>query len=112
VPVRLKLLAVILTMRFDENAMVHDVMSAVGSYAEMILARQRRISSLVVVHRPGEELSARPIHAHVLALARTHRPAGFSELHRSFQGQSEKLHSTFLDEWRGFRDAWDRVGRG
>lgn len=108
-PRRLKLLAVVMTMRFDNDVMVHDMMSAAGSYAEMILARQHRLSSLVVCHRPGEGLSARAPHAHVLCLSRTHRPSGFAEQNALFKGEASDLHCNFMGEWRSFRTAWDRI---
>jgi hypothetical protein len=108
---RQKLLAVVLTMRFEPDSMVHDVLSAVSSYAELILAQQRRVSSLVVVHRPGEAGSPRAVHAHILAPVLTHRPGGYCEVNACFQGDTAKLHTAFLEEWRTFRSAWDR-GRG
>jgi hypothetical protein len=111
-PRRLKLLAVLMTMRFDHDVMVHDMMSAVGSYAEMILARQHRLSSLVVCHRPGEGLSARAPHAHVLCLSRTHRPGGFAEQNALFKGDANNLHLNFMEEWRSFRTAWTRIASG
>lgn len=108
-PRRLKLLGVVMTMRFDHAVMVHDMMSVVGSYAEIILARQRGLSSLVVCHRPGEGLSARAPHAHVLCLSRTHRPGGFAEQNALFKGEANDLHTDFMEEWRSFRTAWERI---
>ena len=108
-PDRLKVLAAVLTMKFDRDALVHDMMSAVTAYAEMILARKRRLSSLVVMHMPSDGMSARAPHIHVLCTTRVHRPAGFCEVHSVFEGEIASVHAEFRDEWRGFKECWDKI---
>ena len=108
-PERLTVLAAVLTMKFDRDALVHDMMSAVSTYAEMILARQRRLSSLVVMHMPSDGMSGRAPHIHVLCATRVHRPAGFCEVHPVFEGEMTTVHATFRDEWRAFKARWDSI---
>ncbi|MGJ3628154.1 hypothetical protein AB5I41_16480 [Sphingomonas sp. MMS24-JH45] len=74
-----KLLAMVLTMRFDHGWQATDILSMVGMYALQHLALERRLTSLTVVHMPGEELSARRPHAHCVVLARVHRASGWGE---------------------------------
>ena len=108
-PDRLTVLAAVLTMKFDRNALVHDMMSSVTAYAEVVLARQRRLSSLVIMHMPSDGLSARHPHIHVLCTSRVHRPAGWFEVHPMFLGEIATMHAAFRDEWRGFKAHWDTI---
>ena len=103
------MLAAVLTMKFDRDVLVHDMMSSVTAYAEIVLARQRRLSSLVVLHMPSDGLSARPPHVHVLCTTRVHRPAGWSEVHPVFGSEMAATHAAFRDEWRGFKAHWDTI---
>lgn len=99
-----KLLAVVLTMRFDHGWQSADILSMVGMYALQHLALERRLTSLTVVHMPGDELSARRPHAHCLVLARVHRASGWGELHRDLVAKDAQAN--FEAEWEAFRDEW------
>ncbi len=68
-----RLLAVVLTMRMDHDWQPADILSLVGGYTLEKLALERRLTSMIVVHMPGDELSARRPHAHVVTLSRVHR---------------------------------------
>jgi hypothetical protein len=99
-----KLLAVVLTMRFGHDWQAGDILSLVGAYALRHLALERRLTSCVVVHMPGDELSARRPHAHCVVLARVHRASGWGELHRDLVAKDAQ--TTFQAEWEAFRDEW------
>lgn len=102
---RQKLLAAVLTFRFSADMMLHDMMSVANAYAERKLARERRLSSLLVLHAPGDELSARDPHVHALVLARTHRPCGWGAPHPDLTEEAQLL---FHDEWTAFRADWEK----
>lgn len=99
-----KLLAVVLTMRFDHGWQAADILSLVGTYALQHLALERRLTSLTVVHMPGDELSARRPHAHCVVLARVHRASGWGELHRDLVANDAQ--AAFDSEWSAFREEW------
>jgi hypothetical protein len=99
-----KLLATVLTMRFDHGWQAADILSLVGAYALRHLALERRLTSLTVVHMPGDELSARRPHAHCVTLARVHRASGWGELHRDLVVKDAQ--AAFQTEWEAFYDEW------
>ena len=99
-----KLLATVLTMRFDHGWQAADILSMVGAYALRHLALERRLTSLTVVHMPGDELSARRPHAHCVVLARVHRASGWGELQRDLVAKDAQ--AAFEAEWKAFRDEW------
>jgi hypothetical protein len=106
---RLTTLAIVLTMKFGRDELVHDMMSAAIVFVEMVLARKRRLTSLVVLHMPSDGMSPRPPHIHVVCTSRVHRPAGFAELHPAFEDSLAEIHAEFRDEWRGFKSCWDKL---
>lgn len=99
-----KLLAVVLTMKFSHDWQSGDILSIVGAYALEKLALGRSLTSMAVVHMPGEELSGRRPHAHCVVLARVHRASGWCELHRDLV--SKNAQTLFRDEWRAFEAEW------
>ncbi|WP_066781031.1 hypothetical protein [Sphingomonas sp. CCH5-D11] len=99
-----KLLAVVLTMRFAHDWQAADILSLVGAYALQHLALERRLTSMTVVHSPGDELSARRPHAHCIVLARVHRASGWAELHRDLTAKDAQAR--FQQEWQAFHDTW------
>ncbi|WP_294240146.1 hypothetical protein [Sphingomonas yabuuchiae] len=99
-----KLLAVVLTMRFPHSWQPADILSLVGTYALEKLALQRRLTSMTVVHMPGDELSARRPHAHVVCLSRVHRSSGWGEVHPELTARNAQLD--FQQEWEAFYDIW------
>lgn len=86
-----KLLAVVLTYRFPHSWQPADILSLVGTYALEKLALQRRLTSMTVVHMPGDELSARRPHAHVVCLSRVHRSSGWGEVHPDLTAKNAQL---------------------
>jgi hypothetical protein len=102
---RQKLLAVVLTLRFPGDLMRHDMMSVARGFTTERLAKARRLTSLLALHLPGEELSSRDPHIHVLTLARAHHPNGFRaecpDLLR------EDAQQVLFDEWREFKGRWE-----
>ena len=98
-----RLLAVVLTMRFDHDWQAADILSVVGAYALDKLALARRLTSLVVVHMPADEISPRRPHAHCVTLARVHRASGWGEQHADLH---EDAQEDFQEEWEAFRDEW------
>lgn len=99
-----KLLAVVLTMRFPHSWQPADILSLVGKYTLEKLALQRRLTSMTVVHMPGDELSARRPHAHVMCLSRVHRSSGWGEVHPDLVARTAQAR--FQQEWEGFYDVW------
>jgi hypothetical protein len=98
------LLAVVLTMRFPHSWQPADILSLVGMYTLEKLALQRRLTSMTVVHMPGDELSARRPHAHVVCMARVHRSSGWGEVHPDLVARTAQAR--FQQEWEGFYDVW------
>ena len=99
-----RLLAVVLTMRMDHDWLAADILSLVGGYALEKLALERRLTSMTVVHMPGDELSARRPHAHVMTLARVHRASGWGALHPDLT--AKRAQAAFYAEWEAYRDTW------
>jgi hypothetical protein len=99
-----KLLAVVLTYRFPHSWQPADILSLVGMYVLEKLALQRRLTSMTVVHMPGDELSARRPHAHVVCLSRVHRSSGWGEVHPDLTARNAQLD--FRQEWEAFYDVW------
>ncbi|KZE16079.1 MULTISPECIES: hypothetical protein [Sphingomonas] len=99
-----KLLAVVLTYRFPHSWQPADILSLVGKYALEKLALQRRLTSMTVVHMPGDELSARRPHAHVVCMARVHRSSGWGEVHPDLVAKTAQAR--FQQEWEDFYDVW------
>ncbi|MCT8003188.1 hypothetical protein NZL82_15020 [Sphingomonas sanguinis] len=99
-----KLLAVVLTYRFPHSWQPADILSLVGMYALEKLALQRRLTSMTVVHMPGDELSARRPHAHVLCLSRVQRSSGWGEVHPDLVAKTAQTQ--FQQEWEQFYDIW------
>lgn len=105
-----RLLAVVLTPRFSVDMPAHDMMSMARTYAELNLSRRRRLTSIVSLHCPGEQLSTREPHAHIVVLARAHLPCGFCHV-ESDLAQEEEGQSLFHEEWQGFEGTWDKTLR-
>lgn len=99
-----KLLAIVLTMRFPHRWQPADILSLVGTYTLEKLALQRRLTSMTVVHMPGDELSARRPHAHVICMARVHRSSGWGEVHPDLVAKTAQTQ--FQQEWEQFYDIW------
>ena len=99
-----RLLAVVLTMRMDHDWQPADILSLVGGYALERLALERRLTSMTVVHMPGDELSARRPHAHIVVLARVHRASGWGALHPDLTAKNAQ--AAFQAEWEAYRDTW------
>lgn len=99
-----RLLAVVLTMRMDHDWPPADILSLVGGYSLDKLALERRLTSMVVVHMPGDELSARRPHAHVVVLARVHRASGWGTLHPDLVAKNAQ--TSFKTEWEAYRAEW------
>lgn len=99
-----KLLAVVLTMRFPHSWQPADILSLVGMYALDKLALQRRLTSMTVVHMPGDELSARRPHAHICCLARVQHASGWAQVHPDLTAKAAQLD--FQREWEAFYDVW------
>ena len=100
-----KLLAAVLTIKFDVDVPLHDNVDLIMFYTMMLIARQRRLSSIVVTHTPSEDLSDAPSHAHIIVLAREHRAGtGFGQLHPDL---TDEDHPLWAEEWRGFKKTWE-----
>ena len=76
----------------------------------MNLSRGRRLTSIVSLHLPGENLSQREPHAHITVLARVHLPCGVGHVHADLMLEG-KAQPVFQAEWRGFEKSWSRTLR-
>lgn len=103
---RQALLAAVLTIKFDPDVPLHDSFDRVCTFAMLRLAQVRRLTSIAVLHTPGDELAKAAAHAHVCILARRHLASGWAELDADL---SDTAHTLWADEWRTFSDSWERV---
>lgn len=102
---RQKLLAAVITLRFANDSMGHDMVAAASSFAVERLANARRLSSLLALHLPGAELSARGPHVHLVVLSRAHYPSGFgAECVDLLREDAQELLSK---EWSAFKARWE-----
>ena len=101
-----RLLAAVITVRGDEDMPAHDLLDMAATYATIHLARGRRLTSVVALHTPGNELSRALQHAHICILSRQHAPSGWLAEHEDL---TDTAHSLWAEEWAGFRAGWDRL---
>ena len=101
-----RLLAAVLTMRFEADQPVHEAMAAATAFATFRLARERRLTSVVVLHTPGVELAHAAAHSHIVVFARTHRQSGWGPVDADLTDQA---HAKWADEWRSFLEIWNKL---
>lgn len=94
----------VLTLRFSLDHTRHDMFDAGYAFALERLARARRLSTLVVLHVPGDAVSRSLPHIHLVALARAHSASGFGAYAEDvFCDAGQKL---LFDEWTAFSKRW------
>lgn len=94
----------VLTLRFSLDHARHDMFDMGYAFALERLARARRLSTLVVLHVPGEAVSRSLPHVHLVALARTHSASGFGAYDEEvFCDSGQKL---LFGEWQDFSRRW------
>lgn len=99
-----KLLLAIQTLRFDPDQPRHTMMQAAHIYTSFWLRRER-LSSLLMLHTPGDAGSARGRpHVHVVTPVRTHRLSGFGHIAPLFRPKPAEMHATFEGYWRTARE--------
>lgn len=101
-----RLLAAVLTVPFDRDRPLHDQHDQLVAFATAYVARTLRLTSLAVVHAPGDQLADEQPHGHLLVLARTHTAAGWGPLHPFL---AEKAHARWADDWTRFAAGWRRL---
>jgi len=101
-----RLLAAVITVRGDEDMPGHDLLDMITSYAAIHLACGRRLTSVVVLHMPGDELSRALPHAHICVLARQHAPSGWRAEHEDLTDTAQSL---WAEELQAFRAGWGRI---
>ncbi len=98
---------VVLTLRFTLDHTRHDMFDQAYAFALERLARARRLSTMVVLHVPGESVSRSLPHAHLVAIARTHSASGFGAYDEEvFCDAGQRL---LFDEWQSFSRLWNRL---
>lgn len=94
----------VLTLRFSVDYARHDMFDMGYAFALERLARARRLSTLVVLHVPGEAASRAQPHIHLVTLARTHSASGFGAYDDEvFCDMGQQL---LFDEWQNFSKRW------
>lgn len=101
-----RLLAAVITAHGDEDMPAHDLFDMATTYATIHLARERRLTSVVALHVPGDELSRALPYAHICILARQHTPSGWLAEHEDL---TDTAHRLWADEWAAFRATWERI---
>lgn len=97
----------VLTLRFSIDHTRHDMFDMGYAFALERLARVRRLSTLVVLHIPGEAVSRSLPHVHLVTLARTHSASGFGAYDEEvFCDAGQKL---LFDEWQAFAERWSTM---
>lgn len=102
-PDRQNVLAVVETLRFDQNLPRHTMMQRAYLYASLYL-QPRALSSLVVLHMPGDIGSDRQPHAHIVTLARRHYQSGFAAEDPLFSANPADMHREFRNSWLQFNE--------
>ncbi len=102
-----RLLAAVLTVPFDRDRPLHDQFDQLVAFAMMHVALDRHLTSLAVLHVPGDQLADEAPHGHLLVLGRTHRVCGWGPLHPEL---AEGEHAAWAEEWTRFGEGWRRLG--
>ena len=101
-----RLLAAVLTVPFDRNRPLHDSFDQLVAFATAYVARTLRLTSLAVLHAPGDQLADEQPHGHLMMLARTQTAAGWGPLHPYL---TEEAHGRWADDWTRFAEGWRRL---
>ncbi len=99
------MLAAILTIKGEYDMPSHDLLDMASAYAAVHLAGGRRLSTMAVLHVPGDGLSTARQHVHLCVLARQHLPSGWAGEHPDLADTAHRLagayptivHATCLD---------------
>lgn len=101
-----RLLAAILTIKGEYDMPSHDLLDMASAYAAVHLAGGRRLSTMAVLHVPGDGLSTARQHVHLCVLARQHLPSGWAGEHPDLV---DTAHQLWADEISAFRTGWSRI---
>ena len=104
-----RLLAAVLTVKFERDKPLHEQFDQLVAFAMIHVALDRRLTSLAVLHAPGDQLSGEAPHGHLLILARIHQASGWQGVHPEL---AESEHAAWADEWTRFGEGWRRLRRG
>lgn len=105
VPEHQRLLAAVMTIKFDRDCPLHDQFDAVTTWVALDLARARQLTCLTVLHAPGDQLATEMPHAHVVVCSRRQHASGWADVHEEL---SEDAHAIWAQRWLDFADAWRR----
>ncbi len=104
-----RLIAAVLTVKFDRDRPLHEQFDQLVAFAMMHVALDRRLTSLAVLHAPGDQLAGEAPHGHLLILARVHQASGWQGVHPEL---AESEHAAWADEWTRFGEGWRRLRGG
>ena len=101
-----RLLAAVLTMKFDRDRPLHEQFDQLIAFAMMHVALDRRLTSIAVLHAPGDQLATEGPHGHLLILSRVHQASGWQGVHPEL---AESEHAAWSEEWTRFGEGWRRL---
>lgn len=105
VPEHQRLLAAVLTLPFKRYEPLHDQFDKATTWAMLHLARARQLTSLAVLHAPGDQLCLENPHAHLVVFGRIHQVCGWGAVHPDL---TESAHGAWAERWLDFCEAWCR----
>lgn len=106
VPEHQRLLAAVMTIKFERDRPLHDQFDAVTTWVALDLARARQLTCVSVLHVPGDQLATEMPHAHVVVCARRHHASGWADVHEEL---NEDAHAIWAQRWLDFNTAWRRM---
>ncbi|MFS0773018.1 hypothetical protein [Sphingomonas sp. 1P08PE] len=105
-----RVLAAVLTVTFDRDRPLNGQFDALVAFAMTHVARSLRLTSLAVLHAPGDQLSHEAPHGHLLVLARTHVAGGtWGPVHPLIE---EHAHRRWAEDWSRFNEGWRDLDTG
>ena len=94
---------IVTTLRFSLDDSRHDMFDMGYAFASECLARRRRLSTLVVLHVPGDAGSSSRPHVHLVSLSRKHVASGFGSYEPLFCDDGQRV---LFEEWQKFSCRW------
>ena len=99
-----KLLAAVITILFPDMMLTgHELMQMGSTFCALHVA-PRRLTSVAVLHVPGDVTSLRPPHLHLVVFARAQGLLGWGVVHPDL---AEERHTMWTAEWDGFLERWN-----
>ena len=95
-----------ITILFPDTTLTgHELMLMGSTFCALNIA-PRRLTSVAVLHVPGDVLSPRPPHLHLVVFARPQGLLGWGVVHPDL---TEERHMMWAAEWDGFLEKWNKA---